>query len=271
MKLIDLFNGIANWSAAQVLRHSKIEDRAQEVKKFMKIAIELRRNNNFNGCQEILAGLNDSAIYRLRATWLKIEKDEKLVSEYEEIRRILSPDKSWQTYRHLLKEIQPPCIPYIGMYLTDLTFIEDGNPNYLPTTDNRSDIINFEKCRKQAVVIGNILLYQQDMYNFVRVDPIYDMFAKGLRGSEDKDALHKLSRQVEPPEMVEEAKRKAVKKADNQKNDPKKPLSTSQGSGRSSSSTIAGSPSGPAVLRSTGSSSHMTYSAPPNSNSTSRR
>jgi len=180
----------------------------------MRVAIELRRLNNFNGTQEILAGLSDSSIFRLRATWLKVEKDERLMQEFDEVKKALSPDKSWVIYRGILKEIQPPCIPYLGVYLTDLTFIEDGNSNYLQTTDSRSDIINFEKCRKQALVIGNILLYQQDSYNFERVDVIYDMFNKGLSIIEDKDALHKMSRTIEPPEMVEEAKRKAAKKAE---------------------------------------------------------
>ncbi len=88
------------------------------MKKFVRLAIELRRLNNLNGCQEVLAGLNDSSIYRLRATWLKVEKDAKLMEEFNEVKMIMSPDRNWQSYRNLLKDVQPPCIPYLGTFLS---------------------------------------------------------------------------------------------------------------------------------------------------------
>lgn len=220
----------------------------------MRMAIELRKLNNFNGCQEVLAGLNDSSIFRLSATWIKVEKDKKLFDDFQEVKRCLSPDRSWATYRALLKEIQPPCIPYVGtvclfyfffcsqwrlgVYLTDLTFIEDGNSNYLVTEDGRTDIINFEKCRKQGVVIGNILLYQQDQYNFDRVDAIYGYFERGLTFSDDKDALFKLSRSVEPPDLVEEAKKKAARKAEKDRKKNEKKTKDSPAPGRSSSGSV---------------------------------
>ena len=45
--------------------------------------------------------------------------------------------------REALHRCDPPCIPYLGMYLTDLSFIEEGTPNF--TEDG--GLLNFSKMR----------------------------------------------------------------------------------------------------------------------------
>ncbi|XP_019495549.1 PREDICTED: ras-specific guanine nucleotide-releasing factor 1 [Hipposideros armiger] len=60
---------------------------------------------------------------------------------------------------HLLPSCDPPCVPYLGMYLTDLAFIEEGTPNY--TEDG---LVNFSKMRMISHIIREIRQFQQTAY-----------------------------------------------------------------------------------------------------------
>jgi hypothetical protein len=56
--------------------------------------------------------------------------------------------------RSALGEASPPCIPYIGLVLQDLTFVHIGNP------DTIEDRINFAKRWQQFnILVGNRRLY----------------------------------------------------------------------------------------------------------------
>ena len=123
---------------------------------FIEVAEQCRILNNFNASMEILSGLGDSSIHRLKNHWTELPKKSQQI--YNDLKAILNSDRAFASFRAYLKNAEQPCIPYLGMYLTDLTFIEDGNP------DKVGDLPNFFKRRLIANVIAEIQQYQQTPY-----------------------------------------------------------------------------------------------------------
>lgn len=60
----------------------------------------------------------------------------------DKLQNIVSSDGRFRNLRDALHRCDPPSIPYLGMYLTDLSFIEEGTPNF--TEDG---LLNFSKMR----------------------------------------------------------------------------------------------------------------------------
>ncbi|KAI2661884.1 Rap guanine nucleotide exchange factor 1 [Labeo rohita] len=80
--------------------------------------------NNFNSYLAILSALDSAPIRRLE--WQK-QTSEGL----EEYCTLIDSSSSFRAYRAALADVEPPCIPYLGLILQDLTFVHLGNPDLI--------------------------------------------------------------------------------------------------------------------------------------------
>ena len=78
----------------------------------------------------------------------------------------MAPDLAYKSPRELLAKCTPPCVPFLGIFLSDLTFVEEGNPDELEVEGAPTPLINFVKRRKVAEVIEKICDYQNVPYRF---------------------------------------------------------------------------------------------------------
>jgi hypothetical protein len=85
----------------------------------------------------------------------------------EKIQFMMSPDGAFKNYRTALSNAVTPILPYIGVSLTDLTFIEEGNQ------DGTNDKINFRKRELGYKSIREVTQYQISPYKFPAEDPLY--------------------------------------------------------------------------------------------------
>lgn len=140
-----------------------------------------------------MSGLGNAAAHRLKKTFALL--GEKQRAALGELELATGADKSWKQYRTLLRAANPPYIPFLGVYQTDLTFIEEGNKTMLtPTT------INFRKCQMIAAVILDLQQRQLTGYNFTELPPVRDYLATELAQPTSDDLLYDRSLAVEPRE-----------------------------------------------------------------------
>lgn len=108
--------------------------------------------------------------------------------------------KNFGEYRESLHLANPPCIPFFGVYLTDLTFIEDGIPSII----KKSTLINFAKRAKTAEVIRDIQQYQNVPYPLAPVPELQDYILSNMIAAGDVHEMYEKSLTVEPREREDE-------------------------------------------------------------------
>ncbi|RDX53355.1 ras GEF [Lentinus brumalis] len=199
--IIQLSNRIANWVAESVLAREDSQKRARVVKHFINVADRCRLLQNFSTMTAVISGLNTPPIRRLKRTWEQVNA--KFMSQLKICESTIDTNKNFNNYRSLLARIQPPCVPFIGVYLTTLTFINDGAEDKLA-----GNMINFRKRQKAAEVIQDIKRWQAKPYNFQTVASVLTYLEESFQSYQDGvdygDQFWNLSLEREPREREDE-------------------------------------------------------------------
>uniref|UniRef100_A0A7S4PFG4 Ras-GEF domain-containing protein n=1 Tax=Paramoeba aestuarina TaxID=180227 RepID=A0A7S4PFG4_9EUKA len=187
--MIKQFNLFSNWVSCALVTQATLEGRVSTLKKFIDLMEALQALNNFNGMMEVLSGVNSSSVRRMKKTFSSL--DAEYTKKFDKIEFLLSHKLSYKEYRHHLHNINPPCVPYMGVYLTDLTFLMDGNPDNVD-----GGLINFKKRRLIAEVIEEIHQYQVGYLKNESVACIQTWMAQ--LPNMDDDSMYRWSKRVEP-------------------------------------------------------------------------
>uniref|UniRef100_A0A8B9H1E8 Ras protein-specific guanine nucleotide-releasing factor 2a n=1 Tax=Astyanax mexicanus TaxID=7994 RepID=A0A8B9H1E8_ASTMX len=190
MKTSQHFNDMSNLVASQIMSHTDVGSRASSIEKWVAVADICRCLNNYNGVLEITSALNRSAIYRLKKTWAKISKQTKALMD--KLQKTVSSEGRFKNLRETLKNCNPPSVPYLGMYLTDLAFIEEGTPNF-----TEEGLVNFSKMRMISHIIREIRQFQQTPYR-IEHQPKVTQYLLDKALIMDEDTLYDLSLKIEP-------------------------------------------------------------------------
>jgi len=189
MEMINHFNYVARAVGSMLVSEPKVRQRAKLFEKFILLGEHFKNLNNYSLLTAVVSGLNCSAIGRL--SWTKARVPSRSMMILESLEELTSMHNSYKNYRNALLEKEPPLIPYLGVHLQDLTFIEDGNTSLV------DGLINFSKLTLvNGNVLAKIVMFQQTAYNLVTV-PIVRALLENLPQL-DEDTMYKLSLEREP-------------------------------------------------------------------------
>ncbi|KAJ3214806.1 hypothetical protein HDU67_001192 [Dinochytrium kinnereticum] len=202
--LTEISNRITNWVVGSILADSDVRRRAAILKHFIKTADCCLLLNNYELLMSFLSALNSSAISRLKRTWDILSS--RATSVLETLRKLMDSSRNHSEYRQRLRNATPPCLPFLGLYLTDLTFVADGNPNM-----RTQKLINFDKHVKAYKIITDLQRFQMPFALFEVPEIMQWILAKVKSPSQPSaQELYEQSLRLEPRENEEATARREL-------------------------------------------------------------
>ncbi|RKP14272.1 ras guanine nucleotide exchange factor domain-containing protein, partial [Piptocephalis cylindrospora] len=225
---------LTTWVCESILYEPDAKKRAHLVRYFLKVAERLVQIHNFHSLYAILSALNSSPVTRLRKTWDLVPNKSK--QTLTTLRRLTDHSRNYAEYRARLRASTPPCLPFLGLFLTDLVFISDGNPDHrwakaISKAGDEGDLsgkeggeegqegeepekegatgpddtkpillINFDKYIKAVRVVQEVQKYQVP-HRFQALPELQEYLCERMESSKsggDPQELYRISQAIEP-------------------------------------------------------------------------
>ncbi|XP_007550617.1 ras-specific guanine nucleotide-releasing factor RalGPS2 isoform X2 [Poecilia formosa] len=190
------FNQTSFWVVREILHAQTLKIRAEVLSLYIRTAKKLCDMNNLHAVMAVVSGLQSAPIFRLTKTWALLSRKDK--STFDRLDYLMSKEDNYKRLRDFISsQSMVSCIPYLGMYLSDLTYIDSAYPSTGSILENeqRSNLMN------------NILRIISDLQRSCTYDipvlPHIQKYLNSVRYIEElqkfvEDENYKLSQKIEP-------------------------------------------------------------------------
>ncbi|XP_026201241.1 ras-specific guanine nucleotide-releasing factor RalGPS2 isoform X2 [Anabas testudineus] len=190
------FNQTSFWVVREILHAQTLKIRAEVLSLYIRTAKKLCDMNNLHAVMAVVSGLQSAPIFRLTKTWALLSRKDK--ATFDRLDYLMSKEDNYKRLRdYISSQSMVSCIPYLGMYLSDLTYIDSAYPSTGSILENeqRSNLMN------------NILRIISDLQRSCTYDilvlPHVQKYLNSVRYIEElqkfvEDDNYKLSQKIEP-------------------------------------------------------------------------
>lgn len=171
------FNNISFWVVQEILNGVTPKDRADVLSHFIKLAKKLHEFNNLHSLFAIISAMRSASIYRMTNTWSALSKKDK--QTLDRLANLFSEDNNWQNLREYIETLKLPCIPYLGLFLTDLIYIDLAHPNKTRGLEPE------QRKTKMNNILRIISNYQASDYTFIEPNESMQEYLQSIRYIEE--------------------------------------------------------------------------------------
>ncbi|KAJ5499848.1 Guanine-nucleotide dissociation stimulator CDC25 [Penicillium expansum] len=153
--VVGRFNLMVKWILSEIVLTRDVNERARTIIKYIHTAAHARRICNYATMLQIAIALSSSDCSRLQSTWQLISIEDKRL--FKDMECLIQPVRNFNDLRVEMEtaNLQEGCIPFIGLYVHDLTY-NAQKPAQVNST-NGGLLVNFERYRTAARIVKSLL------------------------------------------------------------------------------------------------------------------
>lgn len=182
VELTQRFNRTSFWAISVILQAQTLKLRSEVIVQFIRVAKRLHEFSNYHGMLAIVSALRHASVARLTDTWQRVPRRDR--QNFESLVKYVPEDDGHQTLRQTFERIQLPCIPHLGIFLKELTYIDVAHP------DN-GGLESEGRQLKMNNILRLISEFQQSDYSHLPTHPYIQSYLKSF------DYINELQRFLE--------------------------------------------------------------------------